>query len=287
MKTNITEEKLIVVSDVHLGNFMFRARRPFIEFLQYAWANGYNLCINGDGVDIVQTSLRQITRDMAECASQLRRFSRKGLRVYYTVGNHDIILEHFLDDWAIIRVLPFLNVTSGQSRIRVEHGHLYDGSFVNYPTLYMLATLIGGAALKIHPSLYKGIEKLKPAIERARRLIGKYDEVTETGEGRETIPNEPLEFLEWADEISKHGFDYVIFGHTHCCGRVTLKTGATYINTGSWLFEPHYAEINHGEVTLRRVCDHEPVTSVDFTGSEYEPGYTRESRRTEQPALVQ
>lgn len=258
MITSITEQRLVVVSDVHLGNRLFHARRPFLDFLRRVRKAGYGLCINGDGVDIIQTTLRQITRDLADCTTELRKFRQENLPVYYTVGNHDIVLEHFLDDWEIIRLAPFLNLSSGDQRIRIEHGHLYDDSFVNHPKIYVLSTLLGGAALRIHPKAYKLLESGRPLLEGFGHLVGRlggHAEAEPEAEPGETIPNEPKGFRERAHEISQHGFDAVIFGHTHHEGSITLGTGATYINTGSWLFEPYFAEIDHGKVTLRKVSE--------------------------------
>jgi UDP-2,3-diacylglucosamine pyrophosphatase LpxH len=255
MITTVSEERLLVVSDVHLGNRLFHARQPFVDFLRYARTHAYNLCINGDGIDIIQTTLTQISRDMSECSGEIRKFARDGLRVYYTVGNHDIVLEHFLDDWEILRLVPFLNVLSGDTRIRIEHGHLYDASFVNFPRMYTAATVLGGMALRIHPSVYKALKHTKFVVEKLGRLIVPPDTSIDRADIKETIPNEPLMFIERADEISRHGFNAVIFGHTHCWGQVRLSSGATYVNTGCWLFEPQYAEINQGQVTLKRVAD--------------------------------
>lgn len=261
MITTIFEERMVVVSDVHLGNRLFQARRPFIEFLKYVRANRYHLCINGDGVDIVQTTLKGLTRDLSHCSAELRKFVREGLRVYYTVGNHDIVLEHFLDDWDIVRVAPFLNLCSGDQRIRIEHGHLYDESYLNYPGIYKAATLLGGLALRIHPKAYVALERGKLLFERLGSVVAPGAEPVPKRDEGEVIPNEPLMYRERAAEISRNGFDTIIFGHTHCWGQVTLSTGATYINTGSWFLEPHYAEINQGKVTLRRVADTcEPAT---------------------------
>lgn len=257
MLTNICEQRLLVVSDTHLGNPLFRSRKRFVEFLRYAWTNSWNVCINGDGVDIVQTTIARITRDLSDCAVQLRRFREHGLRVYYTVGNHDIVLENFLDDWEIVCVVPFLNVTSGDRRIRIEHGHLYDGSYVNYPTIFHLATWMGGMALRIHPRFYRMVERWKPLAEKTGRLFKRSDDSDRFDglEDADSIPGEPAWYRPRAEEITRHGFDTVIFGHTHLEGQIRLSTGATYINTGSWLFEPHYAEIDHGQVTLKRVYD--------------------------------
>jgi len=255
MLTNIREQRLLVVSDTHLGNPLFKSRKRFVEFLRYAWTNSWNVCINGDGVDIMQTTIARITRDLSECSVQLRRFGERGLRVYYTVGNHDIVLENFLDDWKIVCVVPFLNVRSGNRRIRVEHGHLYDGSYVHYPTIFHLATRLGGLALRIHPRCYQMVEHWKPLAEKTGRLFKKNADTDpfDASEEAESITGEPAWYRPRAEEIARHGFDAVIFGHTHREGQIRLSTGATYINTGSWLFEPHYAEIDHGQVTLKRV----------------------------------
>jgi UDP-2,3-diacylglucosamine pyrophosphatase LpxH len=48
--------------------------------------------------------------------TQISRLRREGRRVYYVVGNHDIYVEHFLDEWLGTTVCPFLNITSGGKR---------------------------------------------------------------------------------------------------------------------------------------------------------------------------
>src|SRR5262249_41563349 len=124
--TNIREERMLVVSDIHLGNPLYRPRRRFVDFLRFACDNGYAVCVNGGGCALVQRPLAQVARALAGCNHEFARFASRGLPIYYTVGNHDIALERFLDDWGVVRMAPFLNVESGDRRIRIEHGHLYD-----------------------------------------------------------------------------------------------------------------------------------------------------------------
>jgi predicted phosphodiesterase len=154
------------------------------------------------------------------------------------VGNHDIALEHFLDDWGVMKTSPFLNVSSGPGRIRIEHGHLYDPFFVSSPRLYEALTALGGIPLRFFPKSYK----LWIAFERwktSRR-------VRKTG-----IVGEPRQFREAASEIARRGFDAVVFGHTHHPGRVELENGAVYLNPGSWMLTSHYVEIVDGKVALK------------------------------------
>lgn len=238
MITTVREERLVVISDLHLGNPFCHAKREIVEFLTDAVARDYSICINGDGLDIAQTSFIRLTREIPEVFSQLRRARRKGANVYYCIGNHDILLEHLLDDWGLFTLVPFLNVESGARRYHIQHGQNFDPFYMSRPALYEIATHLAGYFLKFWPNLYH----LWIAFERLKSRLAK-----EQG----AIPGEPATFLEAATQICRRGFDGVIFGHTHHPGLVPLDDGAVYVNTGSWLLLPHYAEICRGELSLR------------------------------------
>ncbi len=238
MITTIRASRLAIISDLHLGNPFNRRRGEIIAFLHWAAEAGYDIVINGDGLEIAQASLASVARDVPEFVHALRRLSTEGRTVYYVVGNHDIALENFLEDWGSLRVAPFLNIESGGKRIRVEHGHLYDPFFVKSPRLYEAATWLGGVLLKIYPPLYRawiGLERWRSYWRlKTRGIVG-----------------EPPEFAEAAREIARRGFDFVIFGHTHHSGQIQLDDGASYLNPGSWLLASNFVEISEGEVSLR------------------------------------
>ncbi len=234
------ETKLVVMSDLHLGNPFSHTKRDIVEFLTYAINNGFSICINGDGLDIAQTSFVRLTREIPEVLSQLRRAKRLGLNVFYCIGNHDILLEHLLDDWGLFTLVPFLNVVSGKRRFHIQHGHAYDPFYMAKPRTYEILTHLAGYVLNVWPRGYLFWMELERRA-RSRRtgmIVG--------------IAGEPSTFLRAANEISRRGFDGVIFGHTHHPGTVVLESGGLYVNTGSWLVRPHFAEIVDGELTLRR-----------------------------------
>lgn len=238
MITSIKSQKLVVISDLHLGNPYSEAKKKVIGFLKWAALSGYDVCINGDGLDIAQSSFLKIAVDVPELFRVLGKLRSQGLQVYYVTGNHDIALEHFLEDWGSMKVSPFLNVESGPSRIRIEHGHIYDPFFVSHPRLYEALTHFAGYFLKWQPQLYKvwiQFERWKSKM-RARK----------TG-----ILGEHPSFGEAANELSRRGFDAIIFGHTHHPGQKTLDNGSQYLNPGSWMMSPHYVLIDHGVVTLK------------------------------------
>lgn len=238
MITNLHTEKMVVISDLHFGNPFSNSTQNALNFIKWAAAQDYDICINGDGLEVAQASYSKMVSEMPEVVRTIKHINKERHSIYYIVGNHDMSLENFLEDWGYFKVSPFLNVTSGNSRIRIEHGHLYDPFFVKYPVLYDKLTHFGGLLLKISPNLYRtwiAFEKWRARM-RAKK----------TG-----IIGEPPEFAEAARELTRRGFDCVVFGHTHHPGEVHLEEGKRYLNPGSWLLSCHYVEINKGEITLK------------------------------------
>jgi len=235
--TSITSEKLVVISDLHLGNPFSNAKKKVIPFLKWAAQEKFDVCINGDGLEIAQASFSKVAFEVPEFFRVLGEFRRAGREVYYVTGNHDIALEHFLEDWGVMKVAPFLNVTSGNTRLRIEHGHIYDPFFVKFPVLYDSLTHLAGLFLKVHPELYRlWISFERFASNRRAKKTG--------------IVGERPHFKEAALELSRRGFDAIIFGHTHHPGVSELETGSIYLNSGSWMLTPHYVKIEHGNVSL-------------------------------------
>ena len=237
MITSIRSERLLVISDLHLGNPFSNAKKKVIPFLKWAAQERFDICINGDGLEIAQASFAKVAFEVPEFFRVLGDFKRAGREVYYVTGNHDIALEHFLEDWGVMKVSPFLNVTSAETRIRIEHGHIYDPFFVKYPNLYEMLTHFGGYLLKLNPAAYK--------------LWISFERFTSRLRARKTgILGEKPEFREAALELSRRGFDAIVLGHTHHPGQNTLETGSLYLNPGSWMLAPHFVKIDCGMVTL-------------------------------------
>jgi len=241
MITRVKEQRLLVISDLHLGNPFFKAKREINEFLDYAVKTNASICINGDGLDILQTSFRRISRDTPEVFSRFKKIADRGQRVYYVIGNHDLPLENFLENWGFVRVVPFLNVESADVRIHVEHGHLYDPLYLANPVIYAIATVFAGYLLKIAPPVYKLWVWYESSRKKARSRRS----------GTHGIKGEHNNYLEAAEEVMSRGFDTVIFGHTHGAGVVELGDGKQYVNTGTWLAKPNFVEIKDGVTELK------------------------------------
>ena len=225
------EERLFVISDLHLGNPSSTARGRLVEFLDYARITGTSVCINGDGFEMLQTSFTRLASDAVPVLNALRRLMGDGNRVYYLVGNHDIALEHFLEDWLFTQIAPFLNLRSGDSLIRIEHGHLYDPWFVRSPRTYEISARVAGFALLVHPDIYSAYARVQAKAGSRRRGVP---------------PDEAA-----AAMLLDRGFDTVIFGHTHNALEAELPHGQ-YVNSGNWLRGSSYVEIDNGKVELKK-----------------------------------
>jgi UDP-2,3-diacylglucosamine pyrophosphatase LpxH len=247
MITDVREPRLIVTSDTHIGNLFCDARPGLIRLLDYARLQRCNVVINGDGIDVLQTSVRKVTGETPALLREFRRIAAE-ITIYYTIGNHDIILEHCLGEWGGVRFVPFLNVTSGDKRIRIEHGHLYDPFLMKHPEWQPKLTRFIGFCCRMHPKLYLLDEFFKTV--RYRHIA----KLLASGQPRLAAQrdDENPSFLEAAEELSQRGFDYVIFGHTHHEGVLPLNHNrAQYVNPGSWFRHPHYVFIEEGRVELR------------------------------------
>ena len=239
-----SEERLLVVSDLHLGSPASTAERRLVGFLDHAAELGASVCINGDGFDLLQSSFSRLVRASLPILSKLRKVQDAGGRVYYVVGNHDLVLEHFLQHVLVFQMAPFLNVRSGGRRIRVEHGHIYDPFYSRFPRVYGVAGRAFGMTLLLHKDFYKVWSTMADAVDRSRRR--------RAGDALELSPHHRA-----AERILDRGFDAVVFGHTHHAEAVDLPSG-TYVNSGTWMHGGTYVDIEHGEVTLR-TWDHERV----------------------------
>lgn len=231
MRLEVEEERLLVISDLHLGSPASSATWRVIDFLEQACRERWSVCINGDGFDLLQSRLTSFLSDALPVVRRLGRLRDEGLRVCYTIGNHDIALEHALADLPV-QVSPFLNVVSGSKRIRIEHGHLNEPAYARWPGLYEFGGRIGRLFLFARTDTYELWARTQLAIDRRRRT-----------------KDEPYPHHAAASALFERGFDAAIFGHTHL-PEITPLSGGLFVNCGSWMTGGWYVRIEHGEITL-------------------------------------
>ncbi len=239
MQVNVCQERMLVISDIHMGSPLFKGIHMLEQFFEYSIQNRFDVCINGDGIDISQSSWLRISREVPIIFQKIAKMRSLGLKVYYVIGNHDIILEYFLQDWQYIELLPFINLTCNNKRIRIEHGHIYDARYVRSATLFKWLEIFGGKILRFTPGIYRAYVRLE------KKFYGTDITGTDGLLGRDDT------FYRAVRELTQRGYDAVIMGHTHRPGFVKLEDEKIYINLGSWIENTYFVQILNGEIELK------------------------------------
>jgi UDP-2,3-diacylglucosamine pyrophosphatase LpxH len=225
-----TIERVFVVSDLHLGSPVSDATADLVAFLDHVGATDAGLCINGDGFDLLQGDVASILAASLPVLRRLRELVAAGRPVHYVLGNHDLALEHLLLDLPLA-VSPFLNLRSGRSLVRIEHGHVHDPFYARWPGAYELGGRLGRHLLALDKDVYRLWSSAQQRVDRRRRH-------------RERYPHH-----ESARALLARGFDAVVFGHTHLPERTPLEEGL-FVNGGDWLTHRTVVEVDRGDVHL-------------------------------------
>jgi hypothetical protein len=73
MIIDTVQERLLVISDLHVGNPYSAATRNLGEFFEFAESGRYNVCINGDGFEILQARFASLATESASVLRGIRR----------------------------------------------------------------------------------------------------------------------------------------------------------------------------------------------------------------------
>lgn len=156
--------KTLFISDVHLGSSKSSADKLLSVFKKYDFEN---LIIVGDFIDL--TSLKRKffwSQDQSTVLQKVLKFSRKGKKVIYILGNHDYYIREALEHQKDI--INFGNieicdehtyVTQKGERILICHGDQFDGFVRLHPFLYFLGDKAYEFSFQIN-KIYNFIRKL-------------------------------------------------------------------------------------------------------------------------------
>jgi UDP-2,3-diacylglucosamine pyrophosphatase LpxH len=244
----VQEDHLCVISDLHLGNPIFRKNHSLGDFLRHLSRNGTSLCINGDGMDLLQFSIPKFAKDILSTFKVLKDFFRSGTNeIYYVLGNHDVFMKTFLEESGLFPVVSSLEVVSGGKRIHIEHGHLHDYLFQNYLKIYIKMARLFGKFVRTCPDLFHAYFKIEWFLEW---LV--FGLKNKKFRGFAASTQDSPKYLQAARDILSRGFDVVIFGHSHRHGLHVLEDGKIYANAGTWTTRrSHFLEILKGSISLK------------------------------------
>ncbi len=226
----LEEVDTVIVSDIHLGSNVSRARR-LMELLQSMRYR--RLILNGDVFD--DLNFRRLSGDDWKFLSMIRKLSnpRKGIDVVWVVGNHDGGVSEVLSHLLGVPVHEEYLWEQAGIRFLAVHGHQFDTWITEHQVLTALATW-----------MYLVVQRIDPQ-HRASRWVKRTSK----------------KWLRLSDKVGRdasihgrnvHQADVVVCGHTHQ-PTDTLYDGVRYLNSGCWTDVPsHYVVVaDDGSITLR------------------------------------
>lgn len=145
--------RTLFISDVHLGTKKCQAEKLLEVFKNYDFEQ---LVIVGDFIDL--TSLKRKfywNESHSTVIQKILRFSRKGVKVNYILGNHDHYLRGLIKESNLnigdieISDEMFYMTMKGES-IYICHGDQFDGFVRLHPFLYMIGDFAYELSFKIN-----------------------------------------------------------------------------------------------------------------------------------------
>jgi UDP-2,3-diacylglucosamine pyrophosphatase LpxH len=218
--------KTLFISDIHLGTKKCQAEKLLEVFKNYEFEQ---LVIVGDFIDL--TSLKRKfywTESHSTVIQKILRFSRKGVKVNYILGNHDHYLRGLIKESNLnigdieISDEMFYITTKGES-IYICHGDQFDGFIRLHPFLYMIGDFAYELSFKIN-TIYNKIRKifgleywslskfLKSTVKDAVSFINDFQRLS-------------------IMKLEEIGCDSIMIGHIHTPAIEKLGE-KTYYNTG-------------------------------------------------------
>ena len=231
------QHRTLWISDVHLGTRNCQAR-ALLDFLAYNEAQ--TIYLVGDIIDGWQLKKRwywpQTHNDVIQ---KLLRKARKGTRIVYITGNHDMFIRDFIERLdegkgrtpsIEMRGIEFvdeaIHTTADGRKIWVLHGDLFDGVVQNMQWLAKIGDELYMLALKANRWLnlwrakmgweYWSLSQfLKDRVKNAVAYIDSFETAV-------------------ASEAQRRGCQAVLCGHIHKAQKRDID-GVTYLNSGDWV----------------------------------------------------
>ena len=235
--------KSLFISDLHLGNPNSQADKVLSTLKEYEFEN---LFIVGDFIDMTYLKRKFYWhKDHSTIIQKILRLSRKGVNVFYIIGNHDAYIRSIIEDQNlnvgdIIICNEYVYQSIKGEKIYITHGDQFDGFIIIHPFLYW----IGESAYE----LSKKINKLYNFFIR----IFRYDYWSLSQYLKTKVKN-AIQFIneyeKWADiKIKEMKCDSILMGHTHVAKIIDGK----YYNTGDFVESCSYIiETIDGEMILK------------------------------------
>ena len=248
-------QKAFFLSDLHLGFFRENVeRKREKEWVQ--WLKGQEqkmtlLFLVGDVFDTWFEYREVVPKGFVRLLGYLANLSSKGVQVHYLVGNHDLLVGHYMETELGISVYRQpISLLIGDTRLYLAHG---DGLGRGDTSYKMLKSVLSSLLFKtifraIHPDI--GLWAFR-AVSRSRV----YHKVHLRGK-KESGHHRLLDYVKGLAQRNEGFYHHYVLAHTHLAHQEELSGGAVYTNLGDGIHTPSCGMLDaDGRFTLARVAE--------------------------------
>jgi UDP-2,3-diacylglucosamine hydrolase len=224
----------VFISDAHIRTDKSHRCRMLVRFLHQIRSQLTNLYILGDLFEFWFEYNLVFPKDYFTPLAALYSLIEDGKRVHYILGNHEVTIGRFLNNFGFtVHPGPAVLEINGM-RVLLEHGNKIDKRL--WTTLWesLLTSKLNHTLYRLlHPDLgiflAQGIAHLSRKQHRSERLEN---------------------MLENYARRRLYEVDAVILGHSHQPTLIKYPGNKYYINTGDWVNHYSYAVIDGKGISL-------------------------------------
>lgn len=242
--------KAVFISDLHLSSGDEPNALLLLKFLNALETRKYtHLFLLGDIFDLWIADHRYFADRFAPILAALQGLQKKGVKIHYFEGNHDLDLRPYFERklGAIVHEVAYQTHLAGR-KLRLEHGDQMDPSDRDYLFLrWVLRTpIVRWLGRHLPQAIVRWIG------ETASRTSRNYTTGVRQSIGHEAVEQKQLAHAEKA--YQENPFDFLIAGHVHVqIDKRLPKRAARLINLGTWLEKPCLFELSANVAKLREV----------------------------------
>jgi len=246
-------KKTYFISDVHLGlpnvTESLKREKKLVRWLESIREYTEALYLMGDIFDFWYEYRRVVPKGQVRFLAKIAEFTDAGIPVYFYTGNHDIWAYRYFEDEIGMKIIrkPTITKINGKT-FYLAHGDGLGPKDKSFKLLKWVFTNKTAQWLfsRLHPdfALFLG-----NSWSRKKRYSENLDNLEYKGENDEWL-------ILYAKEILKEQkIDVFIFGHRHIPIDIEIKSKdnkAQFINTGDWISNFTYAELENKNIQLKK-----------------------------------
>lgn len=242
-------KKIYFMSDSHLGvpdyvSSLAREKK-LVRWLDQVSPDAEEIFLLGDIFDFWFEYSKVVPKGYTRLFGKLAEVSDKGIPIHFFTGNHDMwVLNYFKNELGLLIHREPLELTLQGKKVFVGHG---DGLGSDDRSYKFLKKFFSWR----FPRLLFSLIPPRLGIGFANYL-SKMSRLSHSENDRHFLGEEKEHLILFSKELlKKRRFDYFIFGHRHYPIMLDLEEGVGFINTGDWIRNFSYAEMENGIIALK------------------------------------